>query len=81
MPGRREHCLLQALAQLEQDKVTSVKSIISSFNMAMSHPNIIFILVITFHFYYAGKVFGSVVKWVVYMKYKEITVMTMIEVL
>lgn len=39
----------------------SVKSVLSSFNM--SHPNIIFSLMIMFHFYYASKVFGCVVKW------------------
>lgn len=36
----------------------------------MSHLNIVFVLVIVFHFSYAGKVFGSIMKWVVYMKYK-----------
>lgn len=49
--------------------------------MVMSHLNIIFILVITFHLYYTGKVFDSVIKWVVYTEYREIRVMPTVEVL
>lgn len=49
--------------------------------MVMSHLNIIFILVTTFHLYYTGKVFDSVIKWVVYTEYREIRVMQTVEVL
>lgn len=71
--------LTASLAQPAQGKAIFVKSITSSFNKAMSHLNI-FILIITFHLYYTGKVFDSVIKWIVYTEYREIRVMPMVEV-